>query len=374
MTAWADVVTGNLLSGISQIIGGPVPQSPNPAGTGTGTSAITNRDDLSDAQKAVLKYQGIDPDTASLEEINRSLGLPKPGPVPAGTPPPDINSPQNTDPRVNNPPPPTPPAGRDGTPPVTPVGDGKDDDTPLSGAAAEAAKRLDETLGQHRSAINDADEKLADAILNAQSSSEAGKTKLKQLQDSIITEIERIGPSLDTQAGQMQLAEFLRGKASEILNVANNAELDAQSHAALLDGVAAQLDAIGANDPKAGKEGEGNTPGQPDQPGGNQPATPPGEAATPGAPGDPGLPTNDPLLNGLASDPLMQGLGSLLGPGARTMRAPPPTPKPGARWPTNHAAPQSMRSTHANAGCRPKRTRTAPWPPSCAPPPPSSTR
>lgn len=305
MTAWADVVTGNLLGGISQILdnpvplspvrGGPVPLSPHPP-----QPAIVDRGDISPEQRAVLKYQGIDPDTAPLDDINRGLGLPKQAPAPTGTPPPQ------------SPPPGTPPAGTNGTPPITPVGDGKDGDSQLSGAAADAAKRLDETLGKHRSAINDADEKLADAILKAQSSSEAGKAKLKELQQSIIDQVQKLGPTLDTQAGQEQLAEFLRGKASEILDVANKADLDAKSHAALLDGVAAQLDAIGADDHKPDDKGaQQGTPGQPgQQTGGDQPATPP----TPGTPGETGLPS-DPLLGGgLPSDPLMQGLGSLLGP------------------------------------------------------------
>lgn len=305
MTAWADVVTGNLLGGISQILDNPVPLSPVRTGPAPLSPqpgpqpAIVDRGDISPEQRAVLKYQGIDPDTAPLDEINRGLGLPKQ--APAGTPPPQG-------------PPGTPPAGNGGTPPITPVGDGKDGNTQLSGAAADAAKRLDETLGKHRSAINDADEKLADAILKAQSSSEAGKAKLKELQDSIIDQVQKLSPTLDTQAGQEQLAEFLRGKASEILDVANKADLDAKSHAALLDGVAAQLDAIGADDHKPDDNGaQQGTPGQPGQQQtgvGDQPATPPATTPPPGT----GSPT-DPLLGGgLPSDPLMQGLGSLLGP------------------------------------------------------------
>ncbi|MGV0740250.1 DUF4226 domain-containing protein [Mycobacterium syngnathidarum] len=307
MTAWAETMTGNLLN-FSQVLGGGgsapmspprIPAPPLSPDTTVTLPAISDRSDITDKQRAVLAYQGIDPETAPLSDINHGLGLPKQVPAPASPAP--------------TPPAPATPASNSGTPAVTPVGDGKHDgDGQLSGAAADVAKRLDETLGKNRSAINNADEQLADAILKAQSSSEAGKEKLKQLQDSIIDQVQKLSPTLDTQAGQQQLAEFLRGKASEILNVANNAELDAKSHAALLDGVAAQLDAIGDGDRgEAGNQGEPGSPEQQNQPGGDQPTTPP---ATP-APSDTPLP-GDPLLDGLASDPLMQGLGSLLGPAA----------------------------------------------------------
>ncbi|MGY1994315.1 DUF4226 domain-containing protein [Mycolicibacterium fortuitum] len=306
MTAWAETMTGNLLN-FSQVLGGgSAPMSPprmpapplSPDATVT-IPAIDDRRDITDKQRAVLAYQGIDPETAPLSDINHGLGLPKQAPAPNSPPP--------------APPAPATPASNSGTPAVTPVGDGQHDgDGQLSGAAADVAKRLDETLGKNRSAINNADEQLADAILKAQSSSEAGKAKLKQLQDSIIDQVQKLSPTLDTQAGQQQLAEFLRGKASEILNVANTAELDAKSHAALLDGVAAQLDAIGDGDHgKAGNQGEPGDPEQQNQPGGDQPAASPAGAA----PSDAPLPS-DPLLDGLASDPLMQGLGSLLGPAA----------------------------------------------------------
>lgn len=297
-------MTGNLLN-FSQVLGGGsapmspprMPAPPLSPDTTVTLPAIVDRNDITDKQRAVLAYQGIDPETAPLSDINHGLGLPKQVPAPTSPAP--------------APPAPVNPAGNSGTPAVTPVGDGQHDgDGQLSGAAADVAKRLDETLGKNRSAINNADEQLADAILKAQSSSEAGKAKLKQLQDSIIDQVQKLSPTLDTQAGQQQLAEFLRGKASEILNVANTAELDAKSHAALLDGVAAQLDAIGDGDRgRAGNQGEpGDPEQQQNQPGGDQPTAPPAGSA----PSDAPLPS-DPLLDGLASDPLMQGLSASAG-------------------------------------------------------------
>ena len=132
-------------------------------------------------------------------------------------------------------------------------------------------------MEKNRTALNEADQKLADAILAAKSSSEQGKAQLQLLQQSIIDQVTKLGPTLDTSAGQQQLADFLQGKTSDIAGVPKNAGLDSASQSAVLDGLTARYDALAGA--KTGNEGNGDK-------------TPTGTAATPpGAPAPPGTAT-----------------------------------------------------------------------------------
>lgn len=216
-----------------------------------------------------------------------------------------------TDPGLNNPPPPnnhgqqpSPAGGQPASP------DGSSDE--LSGKAADTVKKLDSALAKNRTDLNEADVQLSDAILSATTSDEAGKTKLNALKQSIIDEVNRIGPdAMNTRAGMQEFATFLQGKTSDIMNVAHTAKLDSESQSKVMDAIGARLNAL------AQQHGTPAEPGDPESPApGEQPAAPgtPGDPGTPGTPGDPGLPM-DPLLNGgLPSDPFMQGLGGALGP------------------------------------------------------------
>jgi Domain of unknown function (DUF4226) len=295
MTAWPDLVVGDLLGGISQVLGTPPPLTPAPneppAYPGTAPfappypgmpwpQAGDPRAHLTGDQRAALQYMGIDPDTAPMEVINRALGG-------SGSPPFAA---------------PTVPAS------------GPSTDEGLSGAAAEAAKRLDAALEKNRTALNEADQKLADAILAAKSSSEQGTAQLQQLQHSIIDQVTKLGPTLDTSAGQQQLADFLQGKTSDIASVLKNAGLDSASQSAVLDGLTARYDALAGAKTGDGGDGEktptgtaGTPPGAP-APAGTAPAATAGDTSSTGL-------TSDPMLDGLASDPFLSGLGSMLGPG-----------------------------------------------------------
>ena len=179
----------------------------------------------------------------------------------------------------------------------------------MTGAATEAAKRLDAALAKQHSVINDADDQLADAVLKASSSSAEGKRRLQALQQDIIDEVDKLGPTLDTAAGQQQMAEFLQGKTNDILNVLKNASLDSESQAAVLDGLAARYAAIKDKSPAG--DGAGNPPG--DAKGGTPKTTGGGQTDTAGT--STGA-TDDPLLGGLPSDPLsalMPAMGALGG-------------------------------------------------------------
>lgn len=132
MTGWTDVALSQVLGGVSEVLGSPFPQSPAPGGPmpldPAPTAPVTSRDQLTKLDRAKLTYMGINPDTAPMPEINQALGRDQPAAPPPPPPPPES-------------PAPTSPAG---TPP--PPG--------LSGAGAEAAKRLDEALAKNHSALN----------------------------------------------------------------------------------------------------------------------------------------------------------------------------------------------------------------------------
>jgi hypothetical protein len=260
---------------------------------------------LTPEQRAVLTYSGIDPDTASIADINKALTATGHNPLPA-TPAPA----QPPAPAPQPPPPPVPPAGET-IPASAPNTDG------LGGAAVDAAKRLNDALEKNRNAINTADEQLADAILKATTSSDQGKARLRSLQQSIVDEVTKLGPTLDTPAGQQQLADFLEGKTSEILDVLKTAGLDSSSQGAVLDGLAARYTALDSHKPGTERGGEDHSPAGIAASPGNNAASPGNTVGGPGGPG--GQVPDDPLLGGLASDPLMAGLGSLGWPALGTL-------------------------------------------------------
>ncbi|MBU8841448.1 DUF4226 domain-containing protein [Mycolicibacterium goodii] len=224
---------------------------------------------------------------------------------PPGAPVPPAPNPQHSPPAQA---PGQPPAGT--TPGQTPADDG------LSGKAADAAKRVDEALAKNKTALAEADEELVDAVLGAKTGSDEGKAQLQALQSSLVDQIHKLGPTLDTPAGQQQLNDFLQSKTQEILGIVKSSGMDAESKAEVLDALSQRYDAV--------KDSAG-TGGGPTDPagagaGGQTGSGTGGSAGAPAPAGDPGTSgagdplASDPLLNGLASDPLMGGLGGLAGP------------------------------------------------------------
>lgn len=236
-----------------------------------------------------------------------------------GVPPPPPPAPQigpfPVPPKVaaSAPPPPPPPGEVPQVPPHSSTPPPGDD--AMSGKAADAAHELDAALEKNHSDLNDADVQLTDAILSATAADDQGKGELDGLKQSIIDEVHRIGPEAGkTRAGMAELAEFLKGKTSDIVRVAHSQHVDSDSKSKVLDALAARFGALD-------KEGKTDHP---------DPAVPPAGGAPPlGAPGGPGGPGgglpvgggdptglgNDPLLAGpLPSDALLGGLPGALGP------------------------------------------------------------
>lgn len=258
----------------------------------------------------------FDPKTGAIVDPPAGGAPASPAPTtPAGsTTGPEID-PQNTGPRSTTPAAPdkpgqaNPSAGQPGSP------EGTDE---LSGKAADTAKKLDAALTKNRSDLNAADVQLSDAILSASTSDEAGKTQLNGLKQSIIDEVNRIGPdTMNTRAGMQEFATFLQHKTSDIMKVIGNAKLDSDSQSKIMDALTARFNALGQHNGPGEPDPENpSTPGAPAAPG--TPADP-AAPGTPGAPGEPGL-GPDPLLGaGLPSDPFMQGLGGALAPALGAM-------------------------------------------------------
>jgi hypothetical protein len=204
----------------------------------------------------------------------------------------------------------TQPGGVD-APPATPGQTPAPADDGFSGKAAEASKKVDDALAKNKTALNEADGKLVDAVLGAKTGSDEGKAQLQALQNGMVDQIHKLGPTLDTPAGQQQLNDYLQGKTQEILGIVKSSGMDAQSKAEVLDALSQRYDAVkdsggsgtASSDPAAGGAG---------QKGSGTTGSAPSGSADPGS-ANPALPS-DPTLNGLASDPLMGGLGGLAGP------------------------------------------------------------
>lgn len=208
-------------------------------------------------------------------------------------------------------------AGVDGAPPAAPgqsPAPAPADDS-FSGKAAEASKRVDEALAKNQTALAEADEELVDAVLGAKTGSDEGKAQLQALQTALVDQIHKLGPTLDTPAGQQQLNDYLQGKTQEILGIVKSSGMDAESKTEVLDALAQRYDAVKDSAGTGTGPGSGAADPAAASGGGQTGSSASGSAAPPDAGAGAGDPlASDPLLSGLASDPLMGGLGGLAGP------------------------------------------------------------
>jgi Domain of unknown function (DUF4226) len=106
-------------------------------------------------------------------------------------------------------------------------------DEQLSGRAADAVADIHSELRRRYSDLNDAEAQLAEALLTAQTTSEAGRARLQSIQRQLIEAINNPVNALDTPAGERQFLIFLRGKVAEIHRVVDHGDLTAQDQAEL---------------------------------------------------------------------------------------------------------------------------------------------
>lgn len=92
------------------------------------------------------------------------------------------------------------------------------------GKGADQAEAADAKLRKTHDALNEADQGLAQHIIDAHTADAQTKTQLQRIQQEIQQGVAAMQPSLGTAAGREQLAEFLDRKASEAKQVASNAQ------------------------------------------------------------------------------------------------------------------------------------------------------
>jgi hypothetical protein len=209
---------------------------------------------------AKLTYMGVDPKTASPQEIQRILGLgtPPAAPPPANPPaPPPVTD--NTDPGLNNPPPPDP---------------GAADPTQPAGKAADAASAdgkqvqaiLDELAGLDKSSATTLDQIHAAGV--------EGRKQLDSIQTDVETKIQQLGPQLNTPQGQQQLRDFLKEKLVAAKKIIDQHIADAEDAARKTRDTISKYSDIG---------GDTKPDSTPDTAADSPPASPPPAATEPAA-------------------------------------------------------------------------------------------
>ena len=92
------------------------------------------------------------------------------------------------------------------------------------GKGADEADTADAALRRTHDALNEADQGLAQQIIDAHTADAQTKTQLQRIQQEIQQGVAAMQPTLGTAAGREQLAEFLDRKASEAKQLASNAQ------------------------------------------------------------------------------------------------------------------------------------------------------
>jgi hypothetical protein len=111
-------------------------------------------------------------------------------------------------------------------------------DEQLSGRAADAVADMHDELARRFTGLNTAEAELAEALLTAQATTEAGRQRLGDIQRQVIEAINNPVNALDTPAGERQFLIFLRGKVAEIQSVLDEGALTAQDQAELMHALA----------------------------------------------------------------------------------------------------------------------------------------
>lgn len=111
-------------------------------------------------------------------------------------------------------------------------------DEQLSGRAADAVADLHDELARRFTDLNTAEAELAEALLTAQATTEAGRQRLGDIQRQVIEAINNPVNALDTPAGERQFLIFLRSKVAEIQSVLDDGALTAQDQADLMAALA----------------------------------------------------------------------------------------------------------------------------------------
>jgi hypothetical protein len=113
------------------------------------------------------------------------------------------------------------------------------------GQGADEADTAAAALRKTHDALNEADQGLAQRIIDAHTADAQTKTQLQRIQQEIHQGVTAMQPTLGTASGREQLAEFLDRKASEAKQVASNAQEKSTQLASGFQTVGHQFEAAG---------------------------------------------------------------------------------------------------------------------------------
>jgi Domain of unknown function (DUF4226) len=193
-------------------------------------------------------------------------------------------------------------AGATAPPPGVPGGQGLPTDEQQSGRTADAVNKLQDELKKHYCDISDAEEGLAETLLNARATTADGQKQLNDIQKKIVGAVDNPDLSLDTPAGETALLKFLRGQVAAIGDVLKSGTLNADDQSKAI----AALSKLYSLD-------QDLTPGDSQQPG--TAGTPPDSTPPDSTPADP-TPADPTPADPTPADPTPSdlGLGALMGP------------------------------------------------------------
>ena len=100
------------------------------------------------------------------------------------------------------------------------------------------------SLRRNRAAINDANQGLGGAVNDIAAAARHSNERLRDIQAEIEAGVRALEPTMDTPAGQQQMAAFLTGKATVAQAVIDAAQEASASQAASLGGVRARYDTV----------------------------------------------------------------------------------------------------------------------------------
>lgn len=103
-----------------------------------------------------------------------------------------------------------------------------------SGPTAEAAGEATASAARAHAARAGADQELATALTEIRTAAEHAHERLRTIRADIDEGVRARQPSMDAVGGQMQMAQFLHGKAGEILAAIRQTQQDSASHTAKL--------------------------------------------------------------------------------------------------------------------------------------------
>jgi hypothetical protein len=115
----------------------------------------------------------------------------------------------------------------------------------FSGDGADAAKAADAAIRRDWAARRDTDGQLGEALSRTHAAEADSRQRLRDLDRQIRAGVAALQPTMDTVAGQQQMAEFLLAKTGEVKAVVTEATATARSQGAIVGALGQRYGEIG---------------------------------------------------------------------------------------------------------------------------------